>query len=1434
MNVPKKEVVKIRIEKTIKIFLVLTLLLIFCAALALAVNELVVDAATGNVGIGTSSPGEKLDVVGDLRLTNFRTRTMNRALPTTVDDAVDIGNFTFTNGAGALWISVSVPSTAFSVSKEYLLPVQYDQTAGAWTIANPISSTGKYSLNDFELDIKVSASITSLRLRRTEGSTAGTAYIVIKQEGVNTNSFTSSTDSGSVSAPSSFFEGAVLTQVDGNVGIGTDSPGAKLHTEIGNGEGGASRLIAKFFNTASTVGGLYIHVGPDAELGLLTFGVDIAATNIQPLSYASTFTGSTDHAGRAASILAMGGGGFSFQTIGPGTGTSSHLVTMLEGGNVGINTSTPQNTLNVVGDANITGTLYVNENSVSDTYVPYTGALRNVELGANDFSVDGGAFKLSDNQYISSSTADRFDIHYGDGLGLDYQSYVRFIMNGTNHFSIRPHTSGVQYGTNWVNYGQYLDIYTDNVRAFTLGKNSFYIRGQGGLTQILLLGAGSWTTISALYASGIMDFHADKEFNFDNDTNIDGDLNVTGNISTTELCLTGDTCRSTWPTEGGGGGGTGIWNRSGTNVFLNNTGDNVGIGTSSPSSKLEIVDSVGDLSGIDISNQTGNMRARLKYSLTNGGYLLLLNESESSNVMLRAYGDSYFTGGYVGIGTGSPERTLSFQTLDYTNADQGILFMNTGADVSDAIVQPWEFGAGVGLVLGANVYVNTSGDFVRFDTAEESSAILLDPRGEIYFSNSGTGANPTTKMTILDDGNVGIGTVSPSELLEVSKSQNASTRIKVTNLNSGALANAGFRMESDGGVAILYKTSNAYTPGSSTIQDATVLQDGSGGDIVLYGAAEIARFENAGNVGIGTIPDQLLHLSNSFPQIKIDGTTASGYIENWGRGVVTIANAYYDGAWKRDTAGYRPSRLSLDSNAQGSDRAFSLSTGTDVATPVWTERFTILHNGKVGIGTDAPTTFFELNSPTNPVQMKIVNTNPSIAGNIIDIIAQSKNDAEEITVLYIMRGSMNNRTNGSEETTIDFQTLTGGVRTDRLTIKGNKVGIGTGEPSHELNVVGDANVTGTLYADVTGDLTGTASDLECTDCVGTGDLDTDYISEAEMNTLAEWDTQIQLTGTQSNANFLRGDGAWTTGYLDADGSDAVNDAVYSEATIQSVCTLCIGDAQIVQNSIDGSEVAADAFDFVDFQDTLDLDATLTWNTGSYDINIDSNTLFIDGSANKVGIGTTIPGAPLSFGSSIGNKIFLYESGSTTYGLGIQSNLLQIFSHASTSDIALGYGNSSSFTENMRIKGNGNVGIGTDSPLAKLEVRGEVRTTDSSGNPRLWGEGRPAVSASSECTVGDLNVGRGSVPVSWGAASAGCPEGTWVCTYSERGAGVSGSGIMVLWSCGGTLDSSVNAWVSDCYNTGGACLSGYGMASPTTSGFASYHVCDSKPVWCCWD
>lgn len=102
---------------------------------------------------------------------------------------------------------------------------------------------------------------------------------------------------------------------------------------------------------------------------------------------------------------------------------------------------------------------------------------------------------------------------------------------------------------------------------------------------------------------------------------------------------------------------------------------------------------------------------------------------------------------------------------------------------------------------------------------------------------------------------------------------------------------------------------------------------------------------------------------------------------------------------------------------------------------------------------------------------------------------------------------------------------------------------------------------------------------------------------------------------------------------------------------------------------------------------------------------------ISAASGKIGIGVATPTFPVSFADVLGDKISLYgQSVGTQYGFGIQAGLLQIFSPTNSSDIAFGYGTSGVFTENMRIRGNGRVGIGVSVPSEKLEVAGTVYMT----------------------------------------------------------------------------------------------------------------------------
>jgi len=122
---------------------------------------------------------------------------LSRTLPIVVNNYIEIGNFTENVGAHNLRISAIVGDGGFVVSKQYMYPANWHNTAGAWRVLTPTVDSGAYNgLQDFELLVNQNNATLQLRVRRNLGTLPGTVKIKIELMGDPATIFTPTTATG--------------------------------------------------------------------------------------------------------------------------------------------------------------------------------------------------------------------------------------------------------------------------------------------------------------------------------------------------------------------------------------------------------------------------------------------------------------------------------------------------------------------------------------------------------------------------------------------------------------------------------------------------------------------------------------------------------------------------------------------------------------------------------------------------------------------------------------------------------------------------------------------------------------------------------------------------------------------------------------------------------------------------------------------------------------------------------------------------------------------------------------------------------------------------------------------------------------------------------------------------------------------------------------
>jgi hypothetical protein len=287
---------------------------------------------------------------------------------------------------------------------------------------------------------------------------------------------------------------------------------------------------------------------------------------------------------------------------------------------------------------------------------------------------------------------------------------------------------------------------------------------------------------------------------------------------------------------GDGAGLTGLpggWTRTGTNVYVTTSSDNVGIGTSVPLSKLDLVG----------SGTTSATRS-----------LVIRDSTRTATVTV-------LDNGYVGIGTNAPGAALDV-VGDIRTTGWGLkVFDSTGvfraglSDISGNYTGIWGDGNGAAVNPAIAIKADNTGLGTTVPRAK------LDVEGSVYFGN----------------GNVGIGSSAPQSMLDVAGTVNSTWFISpMHSAGSYAYSNAGYYYNNISRDAIVVGTQTALGAYPWRIQSGNAATYTDGYITLETAGLERVRVNGPGNVGIGS----------SVPQAKLD-IEGSVYVGNGNIGIGT-------------------------------------------------------------------------------------------------------------------------------------------------------------------------------------------------------------------------------------------------------------------------------------------------------------------------------------------------------------------------------------------------------------------------------------------------------------------------------------------------------------------------------------------------------------------
>jgi len=219
-------------------------------------------------------------------------------------------------------------------------------------------------------------------------------------------------------------------------------------------------------------------------------------------------------------------------------------------------------------------------------------------------------------------------------------------------------------------------------------------------------------------------------------------------------------------------------------------GTNVGIGTTSPSAKLDINVSTGGVIGVRISGDSSSDMLRI--TQTGSGNAILVEDSSNPDSTPFVV----TSGGTVGIGTTSPSYFLEAVS---TGGVDAVMMFDGGTAANANLIARADTTIKLPVIVMSdrnnNYGINTS-FFIGLDRASGASwSTFYSSRNDAIYVNNYTDkghhfvtansiGTKSIKMSILGSGNVGIGTSSPSSTLHVSGNTLISSGLTATTISA--------------------------------------------------------------------------------------------------------------------------------------------------------------------------------------------------------------------------------------------------------------------------------------------------------------------------------------------------------------------------------------------------------------------------------------------------------------------------------------------------------------------------------------------------------------------------------------------------------------------------------------------------------------------------